>query len=166
MAKVKSIKKIILIFFLPISALGQITTFIDTIPKGVYDPIKDEWLPSIMKSTGVLQDTLKVGVWQTFYDNGQLANSGEYIITNKIKIIIMDSAYQAMYHYVDTNYIKTTFKEKYSIPSGTWVEYNRNGTLKSSGIYLPFAFIELSPPLDDIDNPRNIIYSWSLPWGM
>jgi len=166
MLKAKSLKHLLLVFFFPLSIFGQMSALIDTIPKAVYDPINDKWLPSIMKSKGMLKDSLKVGVWQSFYDNGQVADSGEYRIADKIKIILMDSASQAIYHYVDTNYIKTTFKKKYSVPTGTWVEYNRNGTLKSAGTYLPVAFIEVSPPLDDIDNPGNLLYSWSLPWAM
>jgi antitoxin component YwqK of YwqJK toxin-antitoxin module len=157
-------KKIILfLFFLHQLSFGQTTTLYDTISDKAYLAYSDSFkiVKHILRSEGIMKDGFQTGLWKSWYDNGQLADSGVYAIVTKNEITIYDS--DSTFGYIDTNYIKKTFAEKYSFPSGHWVTYNRNGKIQDVGNYIPRGFVSTAA---EEDPNGSIIFSWTPPTGM
>ena len=121
----------------PHSGIAQITTLFDTIDSEI-DTSK---VKEILTSTGMMKDGFRVGVWQSWYSNKQLADSGAYAIIPKNKIKIHDD--DSTFSEVDTNYIRNSFKENYSFQVGKWVSYYKNGKIKSTGSYLPNGIVKV-----------------------
>ena len=140
-------KKIILfLFLLPLSGIAQITTVFDTVDSEI-DTSK---VKEILTSIGMMKDGFRVGVWQSWYSNKQLADSGAYAIFPKSKIKIHDD--DSSFSEVDTNYIRKSFKENYSFRVGKWVSYHKNGKIKSIGSYLPNGIVKAYVVAIPMDN--------------
>ena len=156
------IKKIfLLILIIPQFGFGQTTALYDTI----FDSKNTSKINLIMRSEGILKDNFKIGIWKTWYPNGQLSDSGQYNIVVKSNIRVHDS--DSTFFQVDTNYIRGRIKEKYSFPVGKWVSYYSNGKIKNTGTYLPFGFVEaqaLQIPAEG--DSLKFVYTFTFPEGM
>jgi len=135
---------------------AQETTIYDTIfhPE---DSIKYE----LVKSDGILQNGLKIGVWKSWYDNGQLVTQGEYtILLNKdIKIVNHEDCSECI---VSEDEVRKQLKAAYSIETGKWETYYKNGKLMQTGSFLPEYTIDINwtEVIEDDGSRRNV---YSLP---
>ena len=81
----------------------------------------------IITSKGMMKDSFRVGLWQSWYSNKQLSDSGAYAIHPKGKIKLYD--YDSTFDMVDTLTIRKNLKDQYSLPVGKWVSYYKNGKI-------------------------------------
>src|SRR6185369_14921719 len=75
------------------------------------------------RSEGTLKDSVRLGVWQTWYENKQLSDSGEYVLltADKIRFKIEAGGYTA-----DTSAILKNWLNKTSLEKGKWITYYKN----------------------------------------
>jgi antitoxin component YwqK of YwqJK toxin-antitoxin module len=138
-------KLIVLFLFISSVASAQTSVLYDTVYSNNHNEGPNV-IVQILRSEGMLKDSLKIGPWKTYYQNKQISDAGEYLVYNKnsIRFSFMDASYTD----VDTNAIKKTFKEIYSLPVGEWNSYYTDGKLESKGNYLPVAILVISPPIE------------------
>lgn len=103
------------------------------------------WTNGNKKTEGLLKDSAKTGVWKTWYENGQLRDSGSYVPINiDLVRIYIDSANCAKF-FVDTVGIKKSAIEgKKETKTGTWVKYNKAGKKMEQGNYISLAYVDVS----------------------
>lgn len=133
---------------------AQETTIYDTIFRPE-ESIKYE----LVKSTGMLQNGLKVGLWKSWYDNGQLVVQGEYaILLNKdIKIVNHEDCNECK---VSEDEVRKQLKPAYSIETGKWDTYYKNGKLMQSGSFLPEYTVDINwVEVIEEDGIRSHVYS-------
>lgn len=96
----------------------------------------------IIKMRGTIKDGFKVGLWKSYYDNGILKEQGEYTILLKkdIKIINHQDCNDCI---IDEVELRNKLNEKYSIETGNWVYYYKNGKIMQTGSYLPIWKIDI-----------------------
>ena len=96
----------------------------------------------IIKSTGKILNGLRIGLWKFYYDNGILKEQGEYsiILKEDIKIINHQDCNDCL---IDEVALRNTLKDKYSIETGNWIYYYRNGKIMQTGSYLPIWNIDI-----------------------
>jgi len=143
----KTIKIIFLFFLLPVLMSAQVS--ISYFSNGN------------KRSEGTLKDSVKLGVWKTWFDNKHLADSGEYVLftADKIRFEIEEGGYT-----VDTHAIVQGWANKTSIETGKWVYYYDNGKVMQTGSYIPFCLQKISfAQVMDANDNFTIVYS--LPMG-
>ncbi len=126
---------------------AQYTTLYDTV---FIDDTSTQF--EIIKREGLLENGLNMGRWNSWYSNGQLAESGEYkIVSNKEIRFIMDNSNITF----DTIDFRNKLNEKISIPFGWWTTYNKMGQILSKGQYLDYP-VSLLYPIDMLDENGEI----------
>ena len=104
-----------------------------------------------------MQDSMQTGVWQTWWENGQLADSGEYVPLhyNRIKV---DMGGENSYG-VDTNDIKKNYLKR-SVYNGHWVSYFPNGAMQEVADYFPIMTVHISfiENIDPVSGESGIAY--------
>lgn len=157
MAKIIKMKCLLSVYLIIICfgfSKAQETTIYDTIFRPE-DSIKYE----LVKSSGVLKNGLKVGLWKSWYDNGQLMVQGEYaILLNKvIKIVNHEDCNECI---VSDDEVRKQLKAAYSIETGKWETYHKNGQLMQTGSFLPEYTIDISwVEVIENDGSRRNVYS-------
>ena len=106
------------------------------------------------KSEGILKDSVRIGLWQTWYENGQLQDSGIYTPCNadNTKLINLTKNYVEEGINTDTASDSVSFhrftdtlilKDMFSFPSGNWIYYWDNGKVREKGVYSPNCIITI-----------------------
>ncbi|MBI5541438.1 MAG: hypothetical protein HY951_15340 [Bacteroidia bacterium] len=96
----------------------------------------------IIKSSGKIINGLKIGLWKSYYDNGMLKEQGEFTILLKKDIIIINHQ-DCNECVIDEKTMRNNFNEEYSIETGNWTYYYKNGKIMQSGTYLPIWKIDI-----------------------
>jgi antitoxin component YwqK of YwqJK toxin-antitoxin module len=96
----------------------------------------------IIKMTGTIENGFKIGLWKSYYDNGILKEQGEYttLLKKDIKIINHQDCNDCI---IDEVAIRNKLNEKYSIETGNWIYYYKNGKIMQSGLYIPIWKIDI-----------------------
>jgi hypothetical protein len=157
MAKIIKMKYILFVYVMIVCSgilKAQETTLYDTIFRPE-ESIKYE----LVKSKGLLHNGLKVGFWKSWYDNGQLMIQGEYaILLNKdIKIVNHEDCNECI---VSEDTVRKQLQAAYSIETGKWETYYKNGKLMQTGSFLPEYTIDINwAEVIDDDGTRRNVYS-------
>ena len=148
--------------FLPQPVFSQLAILYDTLSAR-----KDSLMVTeILKSEGMMNEGLKIGVWERWYSNGQLCDSGKYAIYPKNSIRFYDADNSA-FSYADTANIRMNLNDKYALPAGKWVSYYRNGRVQETGSYLPSGIVRMSATeMIDKDGELKNIYVFTEPEGV
>jgi antitoxin component YwqK of YwqJK toxin-antitoxin module len=117
--------------------------FLLSVPSGLLSQISTfYWSNGKIKEQGMMRDSVKVGVWKTWYKDGQLADSGSYIrgMIDMVKVKVGD----VDLHGIDTTEIKKKMvTDNFSVKTGKWIANHDNGKRLEEGEYLPLEIIRI-----------------------
>lgn len=147
---------LLFLLFIPQFLSAQIVTQYDTINTLV----AGEKSKMIIRSEGKLLNGVNVGVWKSWYPNGQLKDSTEYVmITDEnFRLLIPDFRDR-----VDTMALRESTLNKKSMCTGKSVSYFSNGKISETGSYSKLAIAEINFTLD-FDENGNEILAYSYPF--
>lgn len=146
-------KKNVLLFFLILTfssnSFSQLTT--------TYWPNKKK------KTEGILKDSVKIGTWLSWYENGRLQDSGSYIPLQLENLRVYISETEMKIYELDTLGIKKEDLSNHKeTKTGKWVFYDDEGRIIEQGEYLPMAFIAINF-VTGLDNSEQYVYNSSEP---
>ena len=144
------------------------------------------------KSEGILKDSVRIGLWQTWYENGQLQDSGVYTLCNTnntnllnltknyvVEGINTDTDSVSFHRFVDTLILKNILSKKATFQSGQWKYFNEDGTLYEKGNYSSSCLVQIEcdeiaekqvensdlyVPCTPIDHYRITVYAVKTGW--
>jgi antitoxin component YwqK of YwqJK toxin-antitoxin module len=105
---------------------------------------------------GVVKDSIKVGIWMSWYENGQIADSGEYVPLDKGRVKFIDFLSSSKF---DTINIINKDLKYFSARKGSWKFYYSNGKIKEESIFLPYIKISFGSSEDPRD-PGTFVESY------
>lgn len=121
------------------------------------------WSNKNKKSSGIMVDSIKLGDWQYWNEDGSPSDSGSYFKLEAKNIRVYVDQYYMEKYKIDTLKIKESdaASRKYS-ETGNWVFRTDKGTIRETGNYLPLAGITLDFILDE-NNEEIYVYTASQP---
>ena len=126
--KTKTVLILPILLALPFGLLSQVSTLY--------------WPNGKIKEQGMMKDSARTGIWKTWYENGQLADSGEYMPATRNMVRVEVGGDDL--HGIDTTEIKHKMVPgKFSVKTGKWIAYYDNGNRMEEGEYLPLQIIRI-----------------------
>jgi len=123
----------------------------------------DYWPNKKKRSIGEMVDSIKLGAWQYWNENGTPSDSGSYVkLTSEQIRVYVHQEYIDKYK-IDTLKIKQkdATSRKYT-ETGKWIIRSEKGIVIETGEYLPMASITLDFILDE-NNEEIYVYTASEP---
>lgn len=134
---------------------GLIVCVFITVNSAFSQTIISKWANGKTKEEGTLLDSLPIGKYKYYNENGVLAEEGEYAPATEKNIIIIGNEDGVF----DSIAIKKEAIKKYSLQTGKWIYYSSEGIKVQEDIYVPIGIIEVSAAYDAVTEKNIYVYN-------